>query len=88
MDLTARASGGLIDPVIGRETELQRIIQILCRRTKNNPILLGESGVGKTAIAGGLAISIVQADVPIFLLVCYNSSVSLLLSKCICLYFQ
>ena len=54
MDLTARASGGLIDPVIGQETELQRIIQILCRRTKNNPILLGESGVGKTTIAEGL----------------------------------
>ena len=54
MDLTARASGGLIDPVICQETELQRIIQILCRRTKNNPILLGESGVGKTTIAEGL----------------------------------
>ncbi|KAH9770390.1 Chaperone protein ClpD [Citrus sinensis] len=54
----------LIDPVIGRETEIQRIIQILCRRTKNNPILLGESGVGKTAIAEGLAIRIVQAEVP------------------------
>ncbi|KDP22504.1 hypothetical protein JCGZ_26335 [Jatropha curcas] len=68
VDLTARASEGLIDPVIGRETEIERIIQILCRRTKNNPILLGESGVGKTAIAEGLAISIAQADVPIFLL--------------------
>lgn len=74
MDLTARASGGFIDPVIGRETEFQRVIQILCRRTKNNPVLLGESGVGKTAIAEGLAISIAEADVPFFLLVCYNSS--------------
>ncbi|KAK7838011.1 chaperone protein clpd, partial [Quercus suber] len=68
VDLTARASGGLMDPVIGRENELQRIIQILCRRTKNNPILLGESGVGKTAIAEGLALNIAQANVPIFLL--------------------
>ncbi|KAK8586560.1 hypothetical protein V6N13_010149 [Hibiscus sabdariffa] len=68
VDLTARASEGLIDPVIGRETEIQRIIQILCRRTKNNPILLGESGVGKTAIAEGLAISIAQAEIPAFLL--------------------
>ena len=47
MDLTARAGGGLIDLVIGQETELQRIIQILCRKTKNNPIILGESGIGK-----------------------------------------
>ncbi|KAK8287358.1 hypothetical protein V6Z12_D07G053300 [Gossypium hirsutum] len=68
IDLTARASEGLIDPVIGRETEVQRIVQILCRRTKNNPILLGESGVGKTAIAEGLAISIAQAEIPAFLL--------------------
>ena len=57
VDLTARASGGLIDPVIGRKTKLQRIVQILCHRTKNNPILLGESGVGKTAIAEGLALN-------------------------------
>ncbi|TYH61490.1 hypothetical protein ES332_D07G055700v1 [Gossypium tomentosum] len=68
IDLTARASEGLIDPVIGREAEVQRIVQILCRRTKNNPILLGESGVGKTAIAEGLAISIAQAEIPAFLL--------------------
>ncbi|KAF5469692.1 hypothetical protein F2P56_013741 [Juglans regia] len=68
VDLTARASGGFIDPVIGRETEFQRVIQILCRRTKNNPVLLGESGVGKTAIAEGLAVSIAEADVPFFLL--------------------
>lgn len=71
IDLTARATDGLIDPVIGRDIEIQRVVQILCRRTKNNPILLGESGVGKTAIAEGLAISIAQADVPFFLLVCY-----------------
>ncbi|PPR92051.1 hypothetical protein GOBAR_AA28627 [Gossypium barbadense] len=68
IDLTARASEGLIDPVIGRETEVQIIVQILCRRIKNNPILLGESGVGKTAIAEGLATSIAQAEIPAFLL--------------------
>ncbi|KAI4336426.1 hypothetical protein L6164_014955 [Bauhinia variegata] len=68
VDLTARAGEGLIDPIIGREVEVQRIIQILCRRTKSNPILLGESGVGKTAIAEGLAIHIGRADVPVFLL--------------------
>ncbi|KAJ1376279.1 P-loop containing nucleoside triphosphate hydrolase [Sesbania bispinosa] len=67
-DLTARASDGLIDPVIGREVEVQRIIQILCRKTKSNPILLGEAGVGKTAIAEGLAIRIARADVAPFLL--------------------
>ncbi|KAJ6386719.1 hypothetical protein OIU78_016619 [Salix suchowensis] len=65
VDLTARASEGHIDPVIGRHSEIERIVQILCRRTKNNPILLGESGVGKTAIAEGLAINIAQADVPV-----------------------
>ncbi|KAJ6294408.1 hypothetical protein OIU76_022476 [Salix suchowensis] len=68
VDLTARASEGLIDPVIGRHSEIGRIVQILCRRSKNNPILLGESGVGKTAIAEGLATSIAQANVPVFLL--------------------
>ncbi|KAG2296909.1 hypothetical protein Bca52824_043578 [Brassica carinata] len=68
VDLTARASEGLIDPVIGREKEVERVIQILCRRTKNNPILLGEAGVGKTAIAEGLAISIAEANAPGFLL--------------------
>ncbi|MED6124099.1 hypothetical protein PIB30_055903 [Stylosanthes scabra] len=67
-DLTARASEGLIDPVIGRDTEVQRIVQILCRKTKCNPILLGEAGVGKTAIAEGLAIRIAKADVSPFLL--------------------
>ncbi|KAJ4867949.1 hypothetical protein Rs2_50508 [Raphanus sativus] len=68
VDLTARAGEGRIDPVIGREKEVQRVIQILCRRTKNNPILLGEAGVGKTAIAEGLAISIAEANAPGFLL--------------------
>ncbi|XP_054806906.1 chaperone protein ClpD, chloroplastic isoform X2 [Prosopis cineraria] len=68
VDLTARADEGLIDPVIGREFEVQRIVQILARKTKSNPILLGESGVGKTAIAEGLAIRIADADVPVFLL--------------------
>ncbi|KAJ0988690.1 hypothetical protein J5N97_007046 [Dioscorea zingiberensis] len=67
VDLTARAAQGLIDPVIGRDTEVQRIVQILCRRTKNNPILLGEPGVGKTAIAEGLALGIAKGDIPIFL---------------------
>ncbi|GFZ07904.1 clp ATPase [Actinidia rufa] len=67
LDLTAHASDGLIDPVIGRETEVERMTQILCRRTKNNPILLGEAGVGKTAIAEGLAINIAQGNVPVFL---------------------
>lgn len=68
VDLTARASEGLVDPVIGRENEVRRLIQILCRRTKNNPILLGQSGVGKTAIVEGLATRISQQDVPDFLL--------------------
>ena len=72
MDLSARAEEGLIDPIIGRETEVQRIVQILCRKTKSNPILLGESGVGKTAIAEGLALCIARADVPFFLLVCFS----------------
>ncbi|KAL3631769.1 hypothetical protein CASFOL_024753 [Castilleja foliolosa] len=68
VDLTARASSGSIDPVIGRDTEIQRIIQILCRRTKSNPILLGEAGVGKTAIAEGLATSIADGNIPSFLM--------------------
>ena len=53
-DLTELAKKGELDPVIGRKNELERVIQILCRRTKNNPVLLGEAGVGKTAIVEGL----------------------------------
>lgn len=76
IDLNERARAGKLDPVIGRDEEIRRVLQILSRRTKNNPVLVGEPGVGKTAIAEGIAHRIVRGDVPEDL--CRNGSFPLI----------
>lgn len=76
-NLNQEAIAGKIDPLIGREPELERTIQVLCRRRKNNPLLVGEAGVGKTAIAEGLAKKIVEEDIPEFLQKCVIYSLDL-----------